>query len=144
MKKRLIPALFVVLFSSATGKAQGKITVQISNLKTNEGLVRLCLFDNAAAFGGKGKPVQCVAASIANKNAVATFDQVPAGTYAVSVFHDVNKNNKLDLNILGIPKEGYGASQNKLPFAAAPVFKENQFTIQNGGHIQLPIRLRHL
>ena len=124
--------------------AQGTITVNVSNLKSNNGVTRVCLFDNAAAFNGEGKPVQCVAVAIINKNATAVFQNIPAGTYAVSVFHDVNNNNKLDVNFLGIPKEGYGASKNKLPFASAPVFAENQFSLSSGGHVQLPIKLRHL
>jgi len=32
--------------------------------------------------------------------------------YAVSVFHDENYNGKLDTNLLGIPREGVGASND--------------------------------
>lgn len=138
---------FAVLFFVVMGNAvcaQGKVSVTISNIKTNKGVCRVCLFDNAAAFNGTGKPVQCVTASIQNKTAVAQFDNIANGTYAISVFHDVNNNNKLDVNFVGIPKEGYGASKNKLPFASAPDFKENQFSIKQGTHQHLPIRLRHL
>lgn len=140
---KIIFSFFLLIFAIAV-KAQGTITVKVSNLKSNNGVARICLFDNAAAFNGEGKPVQCVAAAITNKIASAVFQNMPAGTYAVSVFHDVNSNNKLDVNFLGIPKEGYGASKNKLPFASAPVFAENQFTLQSGAHVQLPIKLRHL
>lgn len=125
-------------------QAQGKITVQVSNLKSNKGVTRICLYNNAASFNGEGKPVQCISAPVSNKNAAAIFENIPPGTYAISLFHDVNNNNKLDVNFVGIPKEGYGASQNKLPFASAPSFKENQFTLKAGQHVQLPIRLRHL
>lgn len=133
-----------LLIASYTIRAQGTITIKVSNLKNNNGVARICLFDNAAAFNGEGKPVQCMAAVVTNKNSVAVFQNIPAGTYAVSVFHDVNSNNKLDVNFLGIPKEGYGASKNKLPFASAPVFGENQFTLQSGQQVQLPIKLRYL
>jgi uncharacterized protein (DUF2141 family) len=141
--------LFLILSTAATmftycSHAQGKITVQVFNLKNDKGVTRICLYNNAAAFNGEGKPVQCIAASLSNKNAMAVFENIPAGTYAISLFHDVNNNNKLDLNFVGIPKEGYGASQNKLPFASAPSFKENQFTIKAGQQLQLPIRLRYL
>ncbi len=135
---------FFVLLTASAVQAQGKITVSISNIKNNNGVCRVCIFDNAASFNGEGKPLQCVSTNVSNKTAVARFDNVPAGTYAISVFHDANNNNKFDLNFVGMPKEGYGASKNKLPFAAAPAFKDNQFTLKNSQHLQLPIRLRNL
>src|SRR5206468_5807070 len=97
-----------------------------------------------ASFNGKGKPLQCVEVSAKDKAVIATFDHVAAGTYAVSVFHDANNNNKLDLNFLGIPKEGYGASKNKLPFAGAPTFHDNRFDVKDNGTINLIVRLRNL
>lgn len=141
-----VVSLFIMVWLGLISQAaaQGKVSVSISNLKSSNGVCRVCLFDNAAAFNGNGKPVQCVATAVKNKNASASFDNIAAGTYAVSVFHDANNNNKLDLNFVGIPKEGYGASKNKLPFASAPLFKENQFAVKPGHTVQLQIRLRHL
>lgn len=133
-----------MLLAATAAGAQGSITVNVSHLKNNTGVTRICLFNNAAAFNGEGKPVQCIAAAVNNKKSNAVFQDIPEGTYAVSVFHDVNNNNKLDVNFLGIPKEGYGASKNKLPFASAPVFSENQFILHAGQQVQLQIKLRHL
>lgn len=132
------------LIAGASAMAQGKVSVSISNIKNNNGVCRVCIFDNAAAFNGEGKPVQCVTAPVKANKSVALFENIPAGTYAISVFHDANNNNKFDVNFVGMPKEGYGASGNKLPFAAAPAFKANQFVLKNSQHLQLPIKLRNL
>ena len=88
--------------------------------------------------------MQCVTAGIQNKKASLVFKNLPPGNYAVFLFHDANNNNKMDKNFLGIPKEGYGASKNSLPFAAAPGFKENRFTVPQNSIIDLKIRLRNL
>jgi uncharacterized protein (DUF2141 family) len=40
------------------------------------------------------------------------FAGLPAGRFAVAVFHDENDNGELDTNLLGLPKEGYGFSRN--------------------------------
>ena len=40
------------------------------------------------------------------------FENLKPGKYAVSVLHDANKNKDLDKNKLGIPKEGFGFSNN--------------------------------
>jgi uncharacterized protein (DUF2141 family) len=132
------------LLTSLGASAQGRITAEITNFDNNKGVLRACLFDNAAAFGGKGSPVQCVEVTITNKTARIVFDRVPAGTYAVSVFHDANNNKEFDTNFLGIPSEGYGASRNSLPFAAAPKFNDNKFTVSNGMVTELKIKLRNL
>ena len=144
--RHILKSFLLLAFStiSSATLAQGKITVSISNLKNNNGVCRVCIFDNAQAFNGEGKPVQCVTSPVKSKTSVAQFDNIPAGNYAISVFLDANNNNRFDVNLVGMPKEGYGASGNKLPFAAAPAFKANQFVLKNGQHLQLPIRLRNL
>jgi uncharacterized protein (DUF2141 family) len=50
----------------------------------------------------------------------------------------------MDKNFLGIPKEGYGASNNKLPFAAAPSYNDNKFTLGKSDIKQMNIKLRNL
>ena len=123
--------------------AQNSIVVQVSNFENDKGVCRACLFNTEASFNGEGKPVQCVQTLISNKTSRLVFTNVVSGVYAVSVFHDSNNNNKFDKNFLGIPKEGYGASKNKLPFASAPSFNENKFSIDTGT-TTLKIRLRNL
>jgi uncharacterized protein (DUF2141 family) len=124
--------------------AQNKIVVSITNFENNKGVCLGCVFANAASFDGKGKPVVCSRVTVANKKAQLIFENLPAGTYAISVFHDANNNQKMDKNFLGIPKEGYGASGNKLPFASAPDFDDNKFQVANNTIINLTIKLRNL
>jgi uncharacterized protein (DUF2141 family) len=50
--------------------------------------------------------------SISYGQSVCEFVGVASERYAVSVFHDENSNGKLDRNLLGIPREGVGASNN--------------------------------
>lgn len=125
--------------------AQNKISIVVKNFSSNNGFCRACLFDNAYAFSNeKGTALRCVKVAVINKSSNIVFDNTAAGTYAVSVFHDANNNNKLDKNFLGIPKEGYGASKNKLPFASAPAFNDNKFIVTNNIPVNLTINLRYL
>lgn len=48
--------------------------------------------------------------------------QLPAGRYAIAVIHDENSNHKLDRNIIGIPKEGFGFANNPKVSLSAPSF----------------------
>lgn len=131
------------LLAAAAG-AQTKVVVQVTKFENDKGVCLVCLYDNAKAFAGKGTPVRCSTVTISNKTASATFEGLTEGTYAVSVIHDANGNNKFDTNFIGIPKEGYGASQNKLPFAAAPKFEENKFAVSGQSTTTTNIALRYI
>jgi uncharacterized protein (DUF2141 family) len=60
------------------------------------------------------KAIQVQSADIdpQTSSAQIVFTNVPEGVYAVSVFHDENMNQRLDKNFMGVPKEGYVASNN--------------------------------
>lgn len=135
----------LVPFLSFLASAQGRVEAEITNFESSKGTCRACLFNNAASFTGEGgEPYRCVQVPVTGKTVQAVFDNVPAGTYALFVLHDANNNKKMDKNFVGIPKEGYGASRNKLPFAAAPSFNDNKFAVQNNSAVRLSVRLRNL
>ena len=71
----------------------------------------------------------------------ATFENIPAGSYAVAVLHDENKNEKMDFNLVGIPKEAYGFSNNAKGFMAPPKFSDAAIRLQNGESKNITIKL---
>ena len=61
-----------------------------------------------------------------------TFDvDLPPGTYAVTVYEDLNGNHKLDHNLIGIPREPVGASNNPKGRFGPPRFSECAFSLGN-------------
>jgi uncharacterized protein (DUF2141 family) len=124
--------------------SQAKISVQVTNFSNNKGSCIICLYNSAAEFANNGTPVACATVAVNNKTTTTSFTSVAPGTYAILVIHDANNNRKFDTNFLGIPKEGYGASGNKLPFAAAPKFEDNKFTVIGGAALQSNIKLRYV
>ena len=59
------------------------------------------------------------------------FENIPNGKYAIMAYHDENNNGKLDTNFLGIPKEGYGFSNNAKGKFSAPSFEKASFDVIN-------------
>lgn len=143
MIKKVLAAV-VFLFFQLPGFSQAKVNVQVTNFSSNKGSCIICLYNSAKEFKDNGAPVDCATVSVTNKTTTTTFANVAPGTYAILVIHDANNNKKFDTNFLGIPKEGYGASGNKLPFAAAPKFEDNQFTVTDGATVQSNIKLRYI
>jgi uncharacterized protein (DUF2141 family) len=115
----------------------GKLTVIIKGFESDEGNCRFALdnskqvYENAdSVWIGKDLPIQ-------NKEVVITIDSLKYGEYAVRVYQDKNKNKKLDTDILGIPTENYGFSNNASGWFGPPswdkakfIFNKPEMTIQ--------------
>src|SRR6476660_4704993 len=98
MKQYFLIGLLILLSHLAT-YAQNKISIQVTNFNSDKGNCKACLFNSADSFNGKtDKPFQCINIPVKNKTAQASFENIPAGSYVIFVFHDANENNKLDKN----------------------------------------------
>ncbi|AYZ72564.1 DUF2141 domain-containing protein [Stenotrophomonas maltophilia] len=87
------------------------LAVTVHDVRVQTGTLRVALVDSAA-WDGKARPVQAQQAAPSGDSAHFTFKGVPAGSYAVLLTHDENDNGKLDTNLVGMPVEGYGFSNN--------------------------------
>lgn len=105
--------------SAATGSAttdsaatdDRTVTVQVTGVKNTAGKLLVALYADADAFpNDDDEAVKRTATTIDGTPVTVTFNDVPAGTYAVAVIHDENDNTELDTNFFGVPKEGFGFS----------------------------------
>jgi uncharacterized protein (DUF2141 family) len=106
-----------------------ELTVHISNVASEKGTVMAMLCDKENFLKS------CEYKSSAKAQAgtvVLTFNKVAAGKYAISAFHDENDNKKLDRNLIGVPKEGYGFSNNAQGRRGPPSFEEAALDIKDG------------
>ncbi len=79
---------------------------------------------------------------IRESQARCDFENIPPGTYALAVVHDENMNGKLDSNWLGIPKEGYGFSNDVKAVHGAPSFSDASFPY-DGQNLNFTISLHY-
>jgi uncharacterized protein (DUF2141 family) len=131
--------LIALLCSSSLMAAD--VVVKVSGVNSSQGQIGCSIFEKSPAFpmdGSKAKQ-QWVAADAAG--VMCKFAGIAAGTYAVSVGHDLNGNKRVDTNFLGIPKEGWGVSNNVVPTLRPPTFEEAQFTVKDGADVQVDIKM---
>lgn len=57
-----------------------------------------------------------------DRQATVVWEHLPPGDYGVAAIHDENRNAKLDRNLIGIPKEGFGFANNPHVGLSAPAF----------------------
>lgn len=129
--------LILFLAISAMATAQVAIKVDIVGLKNNKGQVLIGLYNSENHF--LKKVYKGNVALIKNAKATVTFENLPAGEYAISVFHDENSNGKLDTNFMGIPKEAYTASNDAKGFIGPPKYKDAKFQATQNKHIVLKV-----
>ena len=105
------------------------VQVEVTGLEHDRGKVGCALHTSASTFPMDPNGVTSVWVSAADKRAVCVFRDVAAGTYAVAVSHDLNSNRQTDTNLLGMPTEAWGVSNNIRPIMRAPRFKEAAFQV---------------
>jgi uncharacterized protein (DUF2141 family) len=136
---KILIAFIASLFSLAS-YGQGSIEVVVTNIKALKGDVRIGLFNNEKDF--LEKPIEGKVVKVTSDKAVVSFDGLPDGDYAVSIFHDENGNEELDKNGIGIPQEGFAFGNNAMGMFGPPSFEKAKVTIK-GNSVRQEVVLKY-
>ena len=99
------------------------LEMEINNLQSNKGPLYIRILDE------NENPVIVGTSSVVNYSSKISFDSIFPGKYAIQFFHDENENQKMDFNLIGIPKEKFGSSNDVKPILGPPKFKKMLFEI---------------
>jgi uncharacterized protein (DUF2141 family) len=127
-----LPAIFftiVLTFPQAKEqvKANGKLTVIITGFNSETGNCRFAIDNSKNVYERDDTVWIGKVLPIINKKVIVVIDSLEYGEYAVRVFHDENKNEIVDTNILGIPTEDYGYSNNASSWFGPPSWDKAKF-----------------
>ena len=99
------------------------LEMEINNLESNKGPIYIRILDE------NENPVIVGTSPVINYSSEISFDSIFPGKYAIQFFHDENKNQKMDFNLIGIPKEKFGSSNDVKPILGPPKFEKMLFEI---------------
>ena len=126
----------IVLMSAlafAQPHSESTVTISVTNIATHDGFIMAAIYDET----GWGN------ASLANSRESVHGDTVSLtltvpnpGRYAIRLFHDVDGNGELNANIMGIPTEPFGFSNNAPVRFGPPSFKAAAFDVGVAGATQ--------
>lgn len=134
-----ILTLFALMYQS---NEENTLQLTVNKVKNNEGVVRVLLFKGSDGFPDVVEKAHGSASvKIQGGKAVYTFENLPEGTYALSVFHDSQNTGKLRTNAFGVPRDGYGFSNNATGTFGPPSFEKAAFKVTSGKN-QVAIDLR--
>jgi uncharacterized protein (DUF2141 family) len=107
------------------------LTVRVTGFRNDQGIAQITLFRDAKGFPDQAElAFRTNSTAITNRQALVDFAGIPFGDYAVGVLHDENRDGRMDTNWLGLPREGYGASNDARGKAGAPSFDAARFKLE--------------
>lgn len=127
---------------NAAAQNLGKLSVNVSGLRNDNGVVRCELYASAATFRKPGSGLQGVAARPTGPVATCVFNGIAAGNYAVAVFHAEQNEAQIEYGTFGKPKQGYGFSRNPPTTVGPPSFEAASFNYV-GGTLALTVTLQY-
>ena len=135
---KIITSLIIgVLIYQSPVQKNNTIEVTVEAVANNDGKIFLALYNSETNF--LEKSYKGTKSEIINNSCTITFEDIPSGVYAISVFHDENNNGKMDTNFMGIPKEDYGCSNDANGFMGPPKWKDAKFELKENKSITITL-----
>ena len=135
---RTILFLSMMLAASVAG-AQNKLTVVVDGIEKPTGKIFVAVYDS---INFRKQPLYygMVKVEQGQEEVTIVIENIAAGKYAVSLYHDENDNNKLDTGSYGIPVEKYGFSNNAKGKMGPPDFQDCMFTVEEDSEINITLQ----
>lgn len=128
---RIATSLFAIPASLAfAGLASaGELTIVIAEVQEPDGKLMIELLPSAAAMAGDGASTAALILPAALPLTRVTLGYVPEGRYAIRVMHDLDGDGELARNLVGMPAEPWGVSNDAKGNFGPPSFDDAAFTV---------------
>lgn len=137
----LFALLLLSSFSSIKKETNYALTIEVNDLRNSIGEVQFALYNKDGSIPDEDYEnyYRLLKAEIINGKSTITFNNIPAGIYAVNILHDENKNGKIDKGFI-LPKEGIGFSNfQSIGFSNRPNFSKASFTLNQKKSIHVKV-----
>lgn len=90
-----------------------ELVVTVDNLWAEKGgTLYVSVYVDEESFESNTNPLVSASLPVSGETLQTVFETEGFEEVAVAVFHDFNGNGDMDNNIIGLPREGFGASRN--------------------------------
>jgi len=113
--------------SSTIQKIIKPLTVIIDNLESATAPVEISIYGKDNKFPSPKDQLKIFRFHPSGKKLVATLDGIRCGQYAIATYQDLDGDGKIGKNMIGIPTDPYGFSNNYHPKVKAPNFSDCSF-----------------
>jgi uncharacterized protein (DUF2141 family) len=125
---KLIYLLFFAATMSNTDK--GILEINISGIKRTSGNIKIALWKDGIGYPDNESLIyRDKVLNVNSKEVTHIFENLEEGEYALTIFHDLNNNGKLDKNVFGYPTEPFAFSNNVKPVFGIPPYNNAKFKV---------------
>ena len=121
------PGAYFAVPALAQSQGQATIILKVTGFRSEKGQVKIAVFNAREKW--PEDPVYSATIDVNSPTVTWKISDVPYGDYAVAVFHDENRNGKMDKNLLGIPVEAYGFSNHQRVTFGPPKWEATKFAV---------------
>lgn len=136
--KFTILAIFLLL-GTLVYSQKSNLTIKITDVENRKGKIQIGLYNTEKGFLDESKQYKKVRITATAPTTTYTFRSLPEGTYAIAIYHDENSDNECNRNLIGIPTEEFGFSNNVRPVVSAPSYKKAKFSLTENKTITIKI-----
>lgn len=134
----------ILIGNSFYTSSEIRLKVSIHNLRNNKGHVLISLFKNCDGYPDEPeKAMRKAKLPIINNMATTYFSDLAPGNYSIAILHDENDDLKMNKNFFGLPKEGYGFSNNVMGTFGPPSCSKASFRYNAGSETEIRIKTRY-
>jgi len=124
-------------------EGQGRVEITMTGFENADGQALVAFFLDDRGWPDPDESIFATStAQISDGRAFAVVEDVPAGSFAVSVFHDTDNDRELNTGVFGIPSEAYGFSADARSTFGPPKFEEARLDLAAGETKQIIIRVK--
>lgn len=139
----LAAVLSLVSLKVANAETTTKLTVVVNGIRQQKGAICFRVYASEKGFPmSNTSEIQSGCTRITGKSVSKSFYGLKPGKYAVAIVHDENGNRKLDTDFFGIPKEGFGISNNPIVSiqTGTPAFSKSSFTVTKSTSVNISVK----
>lgn len=126
----MMPLLFSSLHAQSGSSSKGTIVLEVTGFKMYQGNLMVSLNQSEAEYEADGeRSFRNEVLHISGPKVELRFENIPYGDYAIKLYHDLNEDGGFDTNLLGMPQEAYGISNNVRGTFGLPDFEEAKFVL---------------
>jgi len=136
---RYIFLIFFAFLNHSLYSQTYNLSITVTGIKNSEGEISIGLYNKKESFPHVDEQYKVFFIEADKFSGIYTIKDLPKGEYAVAIFHDKNSDKICNTNFLGIPKEGYGFSNNYKPRLSSPSFKDCKIDLSNNMSITIKL-----
>ncbi len=126
-------ALNIPALAAAAASEPAKVDIAFTGIEAPKGAIMVAVFDSEESYNG-GKPVRGAMVPVSSATANTVLEGLPAGRYAMKMFHDVDGDGKMGTNPFGMPTEPFAFSNNAPVNMGPPKWADAAFDVKAGAN----------